>query len=419
MKVVVFGPGPKFKGGIANYTTSLAIALHDAGCEVTLISWSQQYPAIIPRDFIDHSSNVDFFEGRNIQVEYLTNYNNPISWQKTVDVIKAINPSKVIFQWAISIQGFPLNYISKKLKGNGFELIFDCHNVIQKENSSIDAFFTRIGLKYADTFLVHGDITIREFKTFFPDKKVIISEDGIRNWKEEQNIIKLFHPVYDLFKPDSNFNETDFKSKLGLNKNVFLFFGFIRKYKGLHWAIEAFNEVSKSRDDVTLLIVGESFWNTLDNTKITTRIKKALFKGAKNLLLKKSDDESKYNPLALIDKLNLKNNVVMVNQFIPNEQVAAYFEVSNSILLFYEYATPSGVESIAYNFGNTLLATQVGHFTDAIIDGYNGYTAEPGNIKSMAEAMINSIEKPISKEKIKEIGQNMSWKNYVEKILAS
>ena len=60
-KIVCFGPGPKFKGGIANYNTALAKILDEfEDVEVYLISWIQQYPAIVPREFIDKSSKLDF-----------------------------------------------------------------------------------------------------------------------------------------------------------------------------------------------------------------------------------------------------------------------------------------------------------------------------------------------------------------------
>ena len=55
-KVVLFGPGPQFKGGISNYNTSLAKAMDALGIEVHIVSWTQQYPAIIPREFLDKSS---------------------------------------------------------------------------------------------------------------------------------------------------------------------------------------------------------------------------------------------------------------------------------------------------------------------------------------------------------------------------
>lgn len=115
--IVCFGPGPKFKGGISNYNTSLAKTFDkDPDNEVHIVSWTNQYPSIIPREFIDKSSRSDFMEGTNIKIEYLTNYNNPLSWKKTAKYIKSLNPDKVIFQWAISIQGLPMGSIAKWLQ---------------------------------------------------------------------------------------------------------------------------------------------------------------------------------------------------------------------------------------------------------------------------------------------------------------
>ncbi|MEX2588917.1 MAG: hypothetical protein WD334_01855, partial [Chitinophagales bacterium] len=79
--IVCFGPGPQFKGGISNYNTSLAKSLaKQPNTKVHIVSWTQQYPAIIPRDFIDKASKKDLLEGTGITVDYLTNYNNPLSW---------------------------------------------------------------------------------------------------------------------------------------------------------------------------------------------------------------------------------------------------------------------------------------------------------------------------------------------------
>ena len=37
-------------------------------------------------------------------------------------------------------------------------------------------------------------------------------------------------------------------------------------------------------------------------------------------------------------------------RYVPNNEVNKYFQVSDCNVLFYLTATPSGVESIAYNF---------------------------------------------------------------------
>ena len=66
------------------------------------------------------------------------------------------------------------------------------------------------------------------------------------------------------------------------------------------------------------------------------------------------------------------------------------------MVLFYSYATPSGVESISHNFLLPPVATRVGHFPETITDGYNGYLAEPENIEDMARQLARSIDDPHS-----------------------
>ena len=417
MKVVLFGPGPQFKGGISNYNTALAKALEKQNADVHIISWTQQYPAIIPRDFKDRTSKTDFLEGTNITVEYLTNYNNPFTWAKTVKQIKAQKPKVVVFQWAIALQGIPMGWMAKKLRKSGIEVIFDLHLVAQKEASSIDRFCTRLGLKYVQSFITHAYKTVDELKDAFPNRDFKITETGDRNPKEKNQVLKLYHPIYDLFQPNPNLDIEALKKEYGLKKNVFLFFGFIRKYKGLHQAIEAFKRVADKRDDVSLVIAGESFWKTLDTTKLSTKIKSALFNLASKIVLKKKESEQDYNPLALIEKLRLEDKTLVLNRFIPNEEVAPLFQVSDSILLFYLNATPSGVESLSYNFDLPVLAAEVGHFPETIKDGFNGYLAKDLDIFDMARVMEKSIEEPISRANVHKSAENMSWSNYAKAIL--
>lgn len=416
-KAVLFGPGPQFKGGISNYNTSLAKALDKLGVEVHIVSWTQQYPAIIPRDFIDRSSKSDHLEGTNIKVTYITNYNNPVSWAKTVRLMKDLKPDMVIFQWAIALQGLPMGWIARRLMKTGIEVIFDCHLVVQKESSTIDKAFTRYGLRKAHTYLTHAYKTVDELKSTLPELKYTVNETGDRAKDGTHTVIKLYHPIYDLYQPRPDFDVEAVKKELNLKKNVFLYFGFIRKYKGLHNAIQAFKKVADKRDDVSLLIVGESFWNTLDTKKLTTRIKQNLFKFAKSLFLKNSDNEQDYRPIDLVEQLNIQDRVTVVNRFVPNEEVNKYWQVSDVVLLYYLTATPSGVESLSYNFNVPVLATKVGHFPETIKDGYNGYLAEANDIDSMAAQMERFIDNPIPRQNIAETAKVLSWENYAKAIL--
>ena len=420
MKVVCFGPGPKFKGGISNYNTSLAKALDRRGdCEVHIVSWTQQYPAIIPREFVDKTSRVDLLEGTNVQVAYVTNYNNPLTWRETYRRIVELKPDKVIFQWAIAIQGLPMGYIARKLAAHPeIEVIFDLHFVIQKENSSLDRRFTRYGIAPADTFIAHAYKTVEELQELFPTRTFEVTESGARTQVQGKTpVIKLYHPIYDLFAPRTDFDVAAFKAEHGLREHVFLFFGFIRKYKGLHNVIQAFAELAGRRDDVSLIICGESFWDTLKSDKLSTKLKNATFGLAKKLLLSKADDEREYRPLELLDELGIRDRVMVKNEFVANEEVHRYFQASDAVVLFYSYATPSGVESISYNFQLPAVATRVGHFPETITDGYNGYLAEPENIGDMARQLERMIEAPIPRENVRETTKEMSWDNYAEAIV--
>jgi len=420
MKIAVFGPGPIFKGGIANYTLSLAKEFDKReGIEVDIVSWTQQYPSIIPRDFINRSIKTDPLEGTKINVTYVTNFNNPFSWHKTADAINNIKPDILIVQWAIAIQGLPINTILKRVKERtNCEIIFILHVVKQKEESIIDNFLLKLALRNADSYLVHAEKYFEELKLVFPEQKFFIDSSGKRALSDdEKTVIKLYHPVYDMFSPDPHFNKNKFKEELGLRKNVFLFFGFIRKYKGLHNVIRAFAKLAAERDDVSLLIVGESFWNTLDTKSFATKLKKGLFGTIKKLVLKRKEDEADYRPLDLIKELNLVDKVVTVNNYVPNEDVHKYFQAADCNVLFYLVATPSGVESTAYNFSVPSIASRIGHFSESIEEGYNGYLAEPNDLNSMYLAMKKFVEHPIPKKNVAETAKNYSWRNYVNIIL--
>lgn len=417
--IVCFGPGPAFKGGLSDYNTSLAKALDRLpDTNVHIVSWTEQYPSIIPREFKDLVSKGDHLEGTDISCTYLTNYNRPGTWRKTASFIANLNPDKVIFQWSIALQGLPLGRIISMLKKRcNAEVIIDLHFVIQKEKSTIDRIFTKMGIKNADSYIVHALKTARELQTLFPKQTFQISESGERNREGgAKPVIKLFHPIYDLFKPDPEFDAEAFKREHGLKKHVFLFFGFIRKYKGLHNAIKSFAQVAKQRDDVSLLICGESFWKTLPDN-FSTKVKNVVFGIAKTLFLGKKEDERNYRPLELVEELGLDDEVVVFNRFIANEEVHKYFQASDCVVLYYLTATPSGIESLSYNFGLPVLATRVGHFPETIKEGFNGYLANPDDIDNMAETMNKFLDHPLPAANVYDAGRHMSWENYAKAIL--
>ena len=417
-KIVVFGPGPGFKGGIANFNISLAKAFAmQEDTETHVVSWTNQYPFFIPRDFMDDKSQSDLLEKRGVTVHYTMNYNRFSTWQKTFQTIAELNPDFVVFQWSNPIQAFPITYLIRSLKANTTtRVIVDMHFVNRKEYPKAVKRLTNYALKYADAYVVHSYKTACEVKELFPDTNfdLIEGSDNVAD-NTDKPILKLYHPIYDMYTPDPAFDISAQKEQLHLRQYVFLFFGFIAKYKGLHHVIAAFAELAKNRDDVSLLIVGESSWQAPRDRK-RDRLKRIFSRRLRAQFVSRREDELNYRPLEMIDLLDIRDKVTVVNEFVPNEDVHQYFQVSDAIVLFYETATASGVESIAYNFNIPIVATRVGHFPESVKEGETGYLANPDDVTSMTEAMLNIIEQPIPSENIEAAYKSMDWENYAKSI---
>jgi glycosyltransferase involved in cell wall biosynthesis len=416
-KIVVFGPGPGFKGGIANFSTSLAKAF--AGIkesETHIVSWTKQYPFFIPHDFIDDKSQTELLEKSGVSVHYTLNYNRFFSWRKTYRKIVEIDPDFVVIQWSNPIQAFPIGYLIRQLKTNtNIRVIVDLHFGNRKENSDVVKRLTTYAIKYADAYVVHSFKTAFEIKELFPETTFDLRE-GVdnKNSNKGKPILKLYHPIYDMYEPDPTFNVALQKEQLNLRKYVFLFFGFIIKYKGLHNAISAFAELAKSRDDVSLLIVGESSWQKQQKKD---RIRRFFSRRLRAWFVSRGEDEGNYRPLEMIDQLGIRDRITVVNEFIPNEEVHKYYQVSDAMVLFYDgAASASGVESIAYNFKVPILATRVGHFPETVKEGVTGYLADPDDLLSMTETMQNLIEQPIPPENLEKIAKTLTWTNYARAI---
>ena len=109
--------------------------------------------------------------------------------------------------------------------------------------------------------------------------------------------------------------------------------------------------------------------------------------------------------------------MMVVSEFIPNEDVCKYFQAANACILFYSTATPSGIESLSYNFNLPILTTNVGHFPETIKEGESGYMTQENTVESMADTMLKFLDKPIANENVANFKRNLSWKTYSSAIL--
>lgn len=345
MKIIIVGTAFPLRGAMAQLNAILANYLskdHD----VEIFSFKRQYPELLfpGKTQLDTSDN-------NILNKDIPNTNiidsiNPFNWQKTAKKIAAKKPDLIILRFWIPFFA-PVfyrisNYVKKK---TGAKILFICDNVIPHEKRPGDNFLIKLIFKVGDYFIIHSKSVEEDLKKFINGKPYKYTP----------------HPIYNIFgdhirKEDAvNSIKKDFNINLH-GKNVILFFGYVRKYKGLKYLIDAMPEILKSVD-VTLLIVGEFY----EDEKIT-------------------HDH--------IKKLGLEKIIFVISDYIPNEKVRYFFCASDVVVLPYIDATQSGITQIAYYYDKPVIATDVGGLSEAVHDGETGFLIKPKDPESVANAVI-------------------------------
>jgi glycosyltransferase involved in cell wall biosynthesis len=344
-KIVIIGPAYPYRGGNSLYVSSVYTILKDH-FDVSVVNFSLLYPSL----FFPGTTQKDTSEKQIYQIpsERIINSINPVTWFKAAKYIKSLKPDIVIFDWWNPFFGPALFTISKLIKRVlKNKIIFITENVISHEGRYIDKVLTKIGLKNASSFIVLSDVV----------------EKDITDYSKGRNVFKSALPVYDCYMMDNNPDLQKIKNQLGFNADdiIILFFGYVRKYKGLNVLIDAMQEISSFDKKIKLLIVGEFY-----------------------------DFPDKY--YSQIDNLKLKNNIKVIQKFVPNEDVGNYYSIADLVVLPYLSATQSGVLNIAYGFRKPVLVTNVGGLGEDVIEGKTGFIVESGKPEAIANGIYKFVK---------------------------
>ena len=127
MKIVLIGPFPPFRGGISMFNHSLSRALSKEHT-VHRVSFSLLYPSL----FFPGKSQRFKFRGDDSN-ETISSI-NPISWRKTSNSIKQINPDLVIFQYWHPFFAPAFSSIARQInKFIGSKIVINCNNIFPHE----------------------------------------------------------------------------------------------------------------------------------------------------------------------------------------------------------------------------------------------------------------------------------------------
>jgi glycosyltransferase involved in cell wall biosynthesis len=169
--------------------------------------------------------------------------------------------------------------------------------------------------------------------------------DDLRLFKTGKPAQIVSHPLYDNFGPI--ISRDDARKKLGLDPGpIILFFGFIRKYKGLDLLLEAMADERIKKSGIRLLIAGEFY-----------------------------EDPAPYQNQ--IQKLGIQDQLILKTNFIADSDVQYYLCAADAVIQPYRNATQSGVTPLAYHFEKPMVVTNVGGLPTLVPHEKVGLVVEP------------------------------------------
>jgi len=341
-KIIIIGSAhPLRGGGIATFNERLARQFMLQGFDTTIYTFSLQYPSFLFPGTTQYSTEP---APKDLNIKVCINSINPLNWVKVGNEIKRLRPSIVVVRYWLPLMGPALGTILRIIKKNKHtKIICIADNVIPHEKRPGDTSFTKYFIKPVDAFITLSEKVLTDLRTF------------------TQKPAKLeLHPLYDNF--GEQLEKTFARQHLGLDVNdkIILFFGFIRKYKGLDMLLDAMANEKVKASGIKLMIAGEFY-----------------------------GDKETYEQQ--IQKLQIKNQLILKTDFIPDSEVKYYLSAADFIIQPYRSATQSGVTPLAYHFEKPMLVTNVGGLPSFVPHEKAGLVAEP-NADDIAAKILRLYE---------------------------
>lgn len=367
MKIAILSAFYPLRGGIAQFSASLYRALEERH-EVKAFTFKRQYPNLFfpgKTQYVTENDKVDVIES-----EEVLDTVNPFSYYKTAKKINAYHPDLLIINYWMSFFAPSLGVVAKKMNPNT-KVISILHNVIPHEEKFFDKAFTQYFLNKNDGFVALSEAVRKDLLSLNPKKS-------------EVALIK--HPIYNHFGAKLESEKARKNLKINPLKKTLLFFGFIRKYKGLDLLIAAFEQLDSTYQ---LVIAGECYGSF--------------------------DSYQKQ-----IDGSKRKEDIHVFNEYIKDEDVPVFFSAADVCVLPYLTATQSGITSIAFHFELPLIATNTGGLKEIIQHGKTGIIVDEIDVDAIFNSIRSYFESGLKNQFTKNIAlmkAEMSWENFGRKLI--
>jgi glycosyltransferase involved in cell wall biosynthesis len=258
----------------------------------------------------------------------------------------------------------PLDHLYLKwLRFTGKRLVFTVHDVIPFDSISADLGWLRRLYHQADRIIVHAE----------SNRDTLVQTFEVRT--DRVHVVPM--GPYLRFAETQRMSASMARQRLGLapDSPVILFFGQIKKVKGLQYLIRAFRQVADQCPAAHLVIAGPE-WK-----------------------------ESFASYAALISELNLTDKVLARIEYVPDGEVGVYFSSADVVALPYVKAYQSAVLFMAYSFTKPVVASAVGGLTEVVEDGVTGLLVPPADVDQLTHALLTLLQDKESSRVMGERGQ--------------
>ena len=343
-KIVIIGSAHPFRaGGVTTFNHRLAKEFIDLGHECAIYSFSLQYPSFL---FPGKTQYTQEPPPEGLTIHSVINSVNPLNWARIGNRLSKERPDIIVVRFWLPLMGPAFGTILKRVRKNRYtKIICIADNIVPHEKRPGDHAFTKYFLKSCDAFITMSEKVMNDLKSFEPGKPAQL----------------VAHPLYDNF--GAAIPKTVARNHLGLSQNekIVLFFGFIRKYKGLDLLLEAMSllqqpNLKPQTSNIKLLIAGEFY-----------------------------EPEKAYQDQ--IDKLGIRDHLILRTNFIPDSEVPYYICAADAVIQPYRNATQSGVTPLAYHFEKPMIVTNVGGLPSLISNEKSGLIVEP-DPSSIAQGIL-------------------------------
>ena len=373
-KLVIIGPAHPLRGGLATFNQRLAKAFNDEGHSCSIYSFSLQYPSFL---FPGKTQFTDEPAPANLNIHTVINSVNPFNWIRIGNRLKKEKPDIIIVRFWLPFMGPALGTILRRVRKNKHtRIICIADNVIPHEKRFGDKPFTRYFLKSCDAFITMSEKVMTD----------------LRQFEKEKPAKQVSHPLYDNF--GDIISKEAARKRLGLpeNENIILFFGFIRRYKGLDILLDAIGYLKKNNPEALrfkLLVAGEFY-----------------------------EDEQPYQEQ--IDRLGIRDHLILRTDFIPDSEVKYYCCAADAVIQPYRNATQSGVTPLAYHFEKPMVVTNVGGLPALVPHEKVGLVVEP-TVEAIAAGILRfyQLGEDFFIPHLRVEKEKYSWENMVREIIQS